>query len=110
MTAKMNGGSMLKGAILGMNINLFNHGWITNAQGENVYMLDDVVVNGRMWAFTRNALRTAAYLSVMNNGAALGKGITKYSYMKVCILCFYANKNAIILLFLQNKVFFFHGS
>ena len=48
LTSDMLGGSILSGAISDMNIGMFNHGWITNAQGENVYMLDDVVVNGRL--------------------------------------------------------------
>lgn len=76
LTSGLLGGSILSGAISGMNIGMFNHGWITNAQGENVYMLDDVVVNGRMGAFARNTLRIAAYLSVMKNGA-LEKGNNK---------------------------------
>ena len=79
LTSDFLGGDFLSGAISGMNLGMFNHGWIKNEQGENVYMLDDVFVDGRLSSFTRMTLKIASYLSPVGNFTNTGKEITKFS-------------------------------
>ena len=81
LTSDFLGSDFLSGAISGMNIGMFNHGWIKNEQGENVYMLDDVFVDGRLSLLARTTFRISSFFSNVNKASNTAETVSKYTFI-----------------------------
>ena len=80
VTSSLLGGGWLNGAMTGMNIATFNHGWeIVN--GEKVYVLDDVVCTASYWTAMKAVHTTLDVIGLVPVVGELADGLNAGLYL-----------------------------